>query len=148
MIKTRQIGPLSNLVLKCARKENCSTTPGRWLLNVPMSIQPKADKAALEALRATDGKVSNPLSDYWLLRGGPCCRDPPGPAETRPACPRPARDPPGPADRRTTTTTRRLVPSQLGNSLGLHKRIETMASTGQSKICIFWQEYFHWTFYI
>ena len=36
----------------------------------------------------------------------------------------------------------RLVPSQLANSLRLHKGIVTMASTGQSKICIFWQEFF------
>ena len=44
--------------------------------------------------------------------------------------------------------TGRLVPSQLANSLGLHKGSETMASTGQSQICIFWQEFSHWTFYI
>ena len=42
----------------------------------------------------------------------------------------------------------RLVPSQLANSLGLYKSIETMASTGQSKICIFWQKFSHWIFYI
>ena len=35
----------------------------------------------------------------------------------------------------------RLVSSKLARSFGLHKGIETMASTGQSKICIFWQEF-------
>ena len=42
----------------------------------------------------------------------------------------------------------RLVPAQLANSLGLNKWIKTMASTGQSKICIFWRDFSHWTFYI